>query len=324
MRINEAGNIVQYNGVEQRFNYDPWGRRRNPTDWSYENIPTENLFARGFTGHEHIDQFGIINMNRRVYDPIMGTFLSPDNYVHNLQNSQTYNRYSYCWNNPMLFTDPDGEHPLIILGMALAGAYMGGTAMNDGELNPGKWDFNKPETWLGMGFGAIIGSYGGYAMVTPGYSLHLTGKIVTPLVSIGIAGHKSDWSFQWTTPAGGEGDVTLSGDGASGREQSNEKIINKINSSIQQNKKKQKKPVRKKIPRIIVGMPRQSGEEDDWSVIDGDPSVGWGVFVGYDYVTPNDDNKQRLLVLDMYLMVINEGLELTYIIMDLELVLDYR
>ena len=34
---------------------------------------------RGYTLHEHYDDFGLINMNGRVYDPFKSTFLSPDN-----------------------------------------------------------------------------------------------------------------------------------------------------------------------------------------------------------------------------------------------------
>ena len=34
------------------FSYDPWGRRRNPDDWSdYANVEDDDLFIRGFTGH---------------------------------------------------------------------------------------------------------------------------------------------------------------------------------------------------------------------------------------------------------------------------------
>jgi RHS repeat-associated protein len=56
-----------------------------------------------------LDAFGLINMNGRVYDPIVARFLSPDNYVQLPNNSQGFNRYSYCLNNPLVYTDPSGE-----------------------------------------------------------------------------------------------------------------------------------------------------------------------------------------------------------------------
>jgi RHS repeat-associated protein len=92
-------------------NFDPWGRKRNPSDWSYDNIPDNNpvWLRRGFTGHEHLEMFALINMNNRMYDPVIGRMLAPDNYVQDATFTQNYNRYSYAWNNPLVYTDPDGD-----------------------------------------------------------------------------------------------------------------------------------------------------------------------------------------------------------------------
>jgi RHS repeat-associated protein len=106
---NESGTVME------RLSFDPWGRRRNPADWTYDNIPARRLFDRGYTGHEHLDVFGLINMNGRAYDPWLGRFLSPDPFVQSPGNSQSYNRYSYCLNNPLKYVDPSGylldRHP---------------------------------------------------------------------------------------------------------------------------------------------------------------------------------------------------------------------
>ena len=69
----------------------------------------EPLFDRGFTGHEHLYAFGLINMNGRVYDPLMSSFLSPDNYVQDPTSQQGFNRYAYCFYNPLKYVDPTGE-----------------------------------------------------------------------------------------------------------------------------------------------------------------------------------------------------------------------
>ncbi len=47
--------------------------------------------------------------NGRLYDPVLGRFFSPDNYVQMPDNSQNFNRYSYCQNNPLKYTDPSGN-----------------------------------------------------------------------------------------------------------------------------------------------------------------------------------------------------------------------
>ncbi|WP_062063730.1 RHS repeat-associated core domain-containing protein [Cellvibrio sp. OA-2007] len=44
----------------------------------------------------------------RVYDPELGRFMSADPFVQAPYNSQSYNRYSYVFNNPLSFTDPSG------------------------------------------------------------------------------------------------------------------------------------------------------------------------------------------------------------------------
>ncbi len=66
-------------------------------------------FNRGYTGHEHIDAFGIINMNGRVYDPLTAMFFSPDPYLQAPGDWLNYNRYGYCMNNPFRYTDPSGN-----------------------------------------------------------------------------------------------------------------------------------------------------------------------------------------------------------------------
>lgn len=94
--------------VKRRFAYDPWGKRRNPLNWN-ETDNLENLIInRGYTGHEHLDAFGIINMNGRVYDPLTAQFFSPDPFVQAPDNWLNYNRYSYVFGNPLSYTDPSG------------------------------------------------------------------------------------------------------------------------------------------------------------------------------------------------------------------------
>ena len=41
----------------------------------------------------------------RVYDSELGRFMSADPFVQAPYNSQSYNRYSYVFNNPLSFTD---------------------------------------------------------------------------------------------------------------------------------------------------------------------------------------------------------------------------
>jgi len=92
----------------EEYNYDPWGRRRNQTNWSYSNVSVPTYTNRGFTGHEHLDMFNLIHMNGRIYDPEIARFLSPDPFIQDPYNLLNYNRYSYCMNNPLKYVDPSG------------------------------------------------------------------------------------------------------------------------------------------------------------------------------------------------------------------------
>ncbi len=48
--------------VYEEMSFDAWGRRRNPEDWTYSDIPEKLKFDRGYTGHEHLDYFGLIKI----------------------------------------------------------------------------------------------------------------------------------------------------------------------------------------------------------------------------------------------------------------------
>ncbi|MCC6252954.1 MAG: hypothetical protein IT238_10880 [Bacteroidia bacterium] len=56
-----------------------------------------------------LNEFGLVNMNARLYDPVVGMMLSPDNYVQNPSNTQNFNRYAYCYNNLLAYIDSDGQ-----------------------------------------------------------------------------------------------------------------------------------------------------------------------------------------------------------------------
>jgi len=52
---------------------------------------------------------GLYNYDARMYDPIIGRFISPDSVVPDPANSQGLNRYSYTLNNPLRYVDPTGN-----------------------------------------------------------------------------------------------------------------------------------------------------------------------------------------------------------------------
>lgn len=157
--------IAPDDSLVQELSYDAWGRLRDPATlqvFDSGNEP-ELFLGRGYTGHEHLTQFGLINMNARLYDAALGRFLSPDPYVQMPDFSQNFNRYSYCMNNPLKYVDKDGKSFLLIAAI-VAGAYFGGSAIN-GTFNPTKWNYGSWKTYAGMAVGGVAG-YAGAALGT--------------------------------------------------------------------------------------------------------------------------------------------------------------
>ena len=122
--IGSTHTIVDQAGIKNtKMSFNAWGQRRKaPTHDEIQNlllIPINSVWIqlgqsiedttnRGFTGHEHFDQVGIIHMNGRIYDPTIGRFLQADPIVQDPYNTQSLNRYSYVMNNPLSYTDPTG------------------------------------------------------------------------------------------------------------------------------------------------------------------------------------------------------------------------
>ena len=104
---DDQGNIAQ------QMSFDAFGLRRDATNWDYDLTTTQisalkNDTDRGYTFQEQLDNVGLIHMNGRVYDPNIAKFLSPDPALQFPYFSQSFNRYSYVFNNPLSWTDPTG------------------------------------------------------------------------------------------------------------------------------------------------------------------------------------------------------------------------
>ncbi|MFV0330656.1 MAG: RHS repeat-associated core domain-containing protein [Dysgonomonas sp.] len=122
--LGSITHIINTNGsVKQEISYDAWGNLRNPSNQQNYALGSEPVLflGRGYTGHEHLVMFGLVNMNARLYDSALGRFLSPDPFVQAPLHSQNFNRFSYALNNPLRYTDPSGEFLHIVVGGLIGG-----------------------------------------------------------------------------------------------------------------------------------------------------------------------------------------------------------
>ena len=106
---NSTGSIVE------KRHFDAWGNVLLVEDGQNNNLNKLTFLERGYTGHEHLQGVGLINMNARLYDAKLHRFLAPDNFVQDPSNPQNYNRYGYVMNNPLKYTDESGEIALTAL-----------------------------------------------------------------------------------------------------------------------------------------------------------------------------------------------------------------
>jgi hypothetical protein len=129
---------------------------------------------------------------------MMGRFLSPDNYVQEPDNSQNFNRYSYCLNNPLKYTDPNGE--IITWNIGKHGISFG--------LNFGFWGFGVN---IGWDSGGSVGFYGEIGPRVGGTGFG-AGVTISQSLSVSLR----NGAFSTATSAGVYGSLGLFNVGANG------------------------------------------------------------------------------------------------------------
>jgi len=81
-----------------------WTGSPSSTDWTNIALTTRH----GFTGQTMLDNLNLVHLNGRLYDPVIGRFMSPDPVIPDPTDAQSFNRYSYVNNNPLMRIDPTG------------------------------------------------------------------------------------------------------------------------------------------------------------------------------------------------------------------------
>lgn len=134
-------------------------------------------------------EVGLINMNARLYDPVLGRFISADVTIDTPTDMQTYNRYHYVMNNPFLYTDPSGY---------------------------GWWSKNRNKVvgTVGMVVGAVLVVIGGFTTLAGDYS----GSVIS--AGISLIGTSNQYyhgnnkpSVRPVTVVSGRTDITSGGGG---------------------------------------------------------------------------------------------------------------
>ncbi|MDR0498912.1 MAG: RHS repeat-associated core domain-containing protein, partial [Holophagales bacterium] len=144
-RLGSTSYVTRENGAILAFaNYDAWGKADVRLNFSMKAGATTtdtNLdlnrggigFVVAYTGHEYDHTLGVYFAQNRVYDPNAKRFIQNDLFGGEITNQQSMNRYTYCLDNPMNYTDPLG-----LLEVKLQLPKSAGGAVINGHLTNGK------------------------------------------------------------------------------------------------------------------------------------------------------------------------------------------
>jgi RHS repeat-associated protein len=133
-------------GVLVAESFTAFGNRRSGESWSgapsSADQTTINGVSRwGYTGQTVLGvSMGLNHMNGRVQDALTGRFLSPDPNTADPGNTQSWNRYSYVYNNPVTFTDPTGFYCIYAVEGKCPGDGSEGGDFDPGPIDPGPID----------------------------------------------------------------------------------------------------------------------------------------------------------------------------------------
>jgi len=155
-----------------------------------------------------LPEFGLINMNGRLYDPVLGRMLSPDNYVQMPDNTQNFNRYSYVLNNPLKYTDPSGnligEIGTIVINTIAQSMFWA----TQNSLQHG-YNFHDKQMYRNIAMGTIRGTAQGLARMAAeniimgvmghglkGYTAELRDRFSNLSITL-MPSNDPDWNSDW-------------------------------------------------------------------------------------------------------------------------------
>jgi RHS repeat-associated protein len=187
--------------------YYPFGRTMAGT------LQASFQVSRRFTGQILDGETGLYYFNARYYDPELGRFTQPDSRIADLGNPQSYNKYTYCVNNPLRYTDPDGRAPSDWANAWSSVINRGATYVSAG---PSHWIWNGTvgslNTFVGglaepLRFGSTAGALSGSGHATAGQialgTLQEAGRAAA-IIPVGAAIGKGTGALVTSLTAGGE------------------------------------------------------------------------------------------------------------------------
>ena len=94
------------------YTYDAWGTCTKTTYYNSGDTTSAINNPYRYRGYYYDEDLCMYYLQSRYYDPVVCRFISPDALMSGVNGSlHGYNLYAYCFNNPILYTDSEGEWP---------------------------------------------------------------------------------------------------------------------------------------------------------------------------------------------------------------------
>jgi RHS repeat-associated protein len=142
-----------------------------------------DIESQKFTGKERDAETGLDYFGARYFSGAQGRFTSPDpkQEPHDISDPQSWNKYAYTRNNPLRYTDPDGEDYKDLWKGAL-NAFGSDFSLGLGRTSGGNSDFRSGQA-VGDFAAGIVGTAealfgGGEALVTSPAALTGVGVVL--------------------------------------------------------------------------------------------------------------------------------------------------
>lgn len=184
--------------IGQRQGFDAFGLRRrveaapvwDVLPWAQRQGFESRATSRGYTGHESVDPVGLVHMNGRMYDPLIGRFIQPDPIIQDPYDTQSHNRYSYVLNNPLSAVDPSGNlsvRQAVLTVAAIVVTYYTGVwaigylaegAAGSAAMTAAAGGFVAGGLTTGTLKGALAGSFGSLATMGVGAAFTGVGQVL--------------------------------------------------------------------------------------------------------------------------------------------------
>ena len=171
------GNVVRIdnaNGWVAKISYDAFGTptyKNNTNNTPALGYSPQTFFKLAYKGYYYDPDLKLYYLMSRYYDPETGRFISPDSIDYLEPETITgVNLYSYCYNNPVMYSDPSGHSAILFaigIGALLGGIYGGFSAAVNGQ-----------NILAGIAINAVVGGLTGLLGAVFSTPLMLVGSFV--------------------------------------------------------------------------------------------------------------------------------------------------